>query len=64
MLHYVLLDTFSSDWEATVKGCHPSSHHHRCAADTTDIGTSTVATNFGVLFQQFMIKLHLSKVES
>ena len=24
-------------------------------SDTTDIGTSTVVTNFGVLFQQFII---------
>ena len=30
----------------------------------TDIGTSTVATNFGVLFQQFMMKLHLSEAKS
>ena len=32
--------------------------------DTTDIGTSTVATNFGILFQQFMMKLHLSEAKS
>ena len=32
--------------------------------DTTDVGTSTVATNFGVSFEQCVIKLHLSEAKS
>ena len=37
---------------------------HNDAADTACISTGADAANFGVLFQQLLYKLHLSRTES